>query len=852
MRHGTSAVARNLVVLADGTGNSASKAFKTNVWRLYQALDLGGIGQVATFSDGVGTSTFKPFEIVGLALGFGVKRRVMTLYKFLCRNYRDGDRIYAFGFSRGAFTVRVLAGLIERQGLVDFGSEEELDRKALAAYRANREVAFPATWRMPWVVAGRWARDAAVRLFNRSKTAAGPARPARKVGIRFLGVWDTVAAYGLPIHELTQAFNKYVWPMTFEKSMLLDCVENARQALSVDDERRTFFPIPWSEAGRRKDEVAVASGRLLQVWFTGVHSNVGGGYPDDRLAHVPLCWMIGEAARCGLQFKPDVVAGYWDYASDNGRIYDSRAMLGMFYRYHPRSAAALMGSGVVPVVDASVVVRMAAGGDGYAPVSLPRNVNVLLPSGACVPFHGMAPKGAAAAAAPDDGVDRLPLPADRPRDLARMDAEVLAAMDQLDDSLASHNRVKRVTWLEDTIWWRRVLYFAMLAVAVLVALFPFYADGVRYEPVESIDAAAAGVFGPIAGLLKGFLPGFAAPWLEAIARHPLWASVLGTMFGLSLWLNGWLRTRIVDRARAVWNVTVHKDSDGLDDSRSGGKQRSTLIVGMMLLVFAAIVSRVNIIAGLVFAAIGVVAVLATVLIRRAAPRGEGGGRMLDLAHRIRTSTWGAAVSRLFSEHVLPNGFLIVSGLAILMVAIRLCFDVAASAGALCAEPPAKVTAVRDTPLTAGPFATSDPCWDTGLWVEEGVTYRVELNTTAPWIDGDGYQTDVRGFAAADHGWRGGLVFYPGTLLKRWWGQPWFKPIARVGRRGNDEYPLDSVRANKTVPRNQAKILVARLTPTRSGELYLYVNDAVGIPGMFGRYYRNNQGSATVTVSEADN
>src|SRR3954452_3417069 len=198
-----------MVVWGDGTANSASKAFKTNVWRLYQALDLGGIGQVATFSDGVGTSTFKPFEIVGLALGFGVKRRVMTLYKFLCRNYRDGDRIYAFGFSRGAFTVRVLAGLIERQGLVDFGSEEELDRRALAAYRASREVAFPATWRMPWVIAGRWARDAAVRLFNRSKTVAGPARPARKVGIRFLGVWDTVAAYGLPIHELTQAFNKY-------------------------------------------------------------------------------------------------------------------------------------------------------------------------------------------------------------------------------------------------------------------------------------------------------------------------------------------------------------------------------------------------------------------------------------------------------------------------------------------------------------------------------------------------------------------------------------------------------------------------------------------------------------------
>src|SRR5689334_2373920 len=83
---------RNLVVLADGTGNSAAKAFKTNVWRLYEALDLNGADQIAVFSDGVGTSSFKPFQIIGLALGFGVKRRVLALYKFLCLNYRPGEK----------------------------------------------------------------------------------------------------------------------------------------------------------------------------------------------------------------------------------------------------------------------------------------------------------------------------------------------------------------------------------------------------------------------------------------------------------------------------------------------------------------------------------------------------------------------------------------------------------------------------------------------------------------------------------------------------------------------------------------------------------------------------------------
>ena len=108
--------ARNLIVLSDGTGNSAAKQNKTNVWRLYEAIDLrDGRSQVAVFGDGVGTSSITILRVLGLALGVGVKRNVLNLYKFLCRNYNTGDhtddRIWAFGFSRGAFTIRVLLGL---------------------------------------------------------------------------------------------------------------------------------------------------------------------------------------------------------------------------------------------------------------------------------------------------------------------------------------------------------------------------------------------------------------------------------------------------------------------------------------------------------------------------------------------------------------------------------------------------------------------------------------------------------------------------------------------------------------------------------------------------------------------
>src|SRR6266576_370755 len=127
-------MSRNIVLLSDGTGNSAAK-----VWRTVEALDLSGSDQVAFYDDGVGTSSFKPLAILGGAFGFGLKRNVIDIYKFVCRNYQaDTDHIYGFGFSRGAFTIRVVIGLILNQGLVSAQNEAELDRKARAAYRQYR------------------------------------------------------------------------------------------------------------------------------------------------------------------------------------------------------------------------------------------------------------------------------------------------------------------------------------------------------------------------------------------------------------------------------------------------------------------------------------------------------------------------------------------------------------------------------------------------------------------------------------------------------------------------------------------------------------------------------------------
>jgi uncharacterized protein (DUF2235 family) len=147
-------MSRRIVLLSDGTGNSSAKVWRTNVWRMFSALDLTSDDQVACYVDGVGSSSFQPSAILGGVFGFGLRRNVIALYKFACRNFKEqGDQIYGFGFSRGAFTIRVTIGLILDQGLVPIKdgsgkniSETELDRLAHQAYRAYHKRHFHTNW----------------------------------------------------------------------------------------------------------------------------------------------------------------------------------------------------------------------------------------------------------------------------------------------------------------------------------------------------------------------------------------------------------------------------------------------------------------------------------------------------------------------------------------------------------------------------------------------------------------------------------------------------------------------------------------------------------------------------------
>jgi uncharacterized protein (DUF2235 family) len=906
---------RNLIVLSDGTGNSASTSFKTNVWRLYQAVSLTDGTQVAVFGDGVGTSSVKVLRVIGLALGVGVKRNVLNLYKFLCRNYNSDDKIWAFGFSRGAFTIRVLAGLIHREGLVSFASEAELNRNALAAYRAYRKRAFPTA--IPWVVAGRFLRDRLISLWN-ALTGARSYEKVRaetralkraSIDVHFLGVWDTVVAYGLPVDELTRAVDKWIWPMKFRDDSLLPNVRHARQALSLDDERRTFHPIPWNETAEkaRVAKQPAAAGRLRQVWFAGMHADVGGGYPDDGLSYVPLCWMIKEAADRGLRFEPSVLTEYHALAAPTGRMYDSRSGFGVLWRYQPRDAQLLLGEGNRPLVHGSVMTRMTCGNDGYAPISLPEAIDVLPGNGSPVAFDAAAVRRAVAEA------DTAGQPQSPEEQRARQERRRVLGDTQQLVTLASKQpkRTDVFKLVLDTVWWRRVVYFVSLAFALTAGAFPLLAQYLRIEGVTDLNDRAGGPVGWTLGLIKGFLPGVAAPWLTAVVRNPAGAALIVVGLIASLGLSAFLQRRIGDRARAAWNVRPRVGSIQLDRLAPTG-QRNALAKATLVFIAVAIGARVlsddrwlfNLFAGaaLVFGLWWA--------FRRYRPAGSvdptNPNTFLLIARKARTSKPAVRAYRFVAQKLAPAFFLAVSGLLVVSLAHRAVFDLLSTGGKYCkateevrnesektvqAQKTADRSAQKAAPQTEmlGPgldFRIGSMCHATKLRLVAGGKYRIRLEVNegpdSEWFD-KGRRTDVAGFAA--DGWR----HWSASPLKRWWRENWFQPIARIGEVGNYEHvlqpvaPLPLLRSNDKCPaadeKRQAawnadirspapaefkqaqiecdsqlgvrpsRVLISDITADATGELFLYVNDAVlTLPGRTNMFYDNNSGTAKVTVT----
>ena len=499
-------MSKTIVLCADGTGNRGGVTRGTNVYRMAKAIDIhGDVGtalrkQVSFYLDGVGTDSAKILKIVGGAFGFGLSANIRLLYHFLVRNYEDGDDIYLFGFSRGAYTARSFAQMVATCGLVRndcYRSARELDAlvgEAYSAHRSSQKKDDPAD---AAAFKQRCGRDtqAAERFPGRGY---GP----KDIPIKFVGVWDTVGAIGLPFDELTDSFDRF-FGFKFKRLQLHPLIEHGRQALAIDEERHTFHPVLWDERDPADWQT------LEQVWFPGVHSNVGGGYPKDDLAHVSLVWMMDQARAVGAQGEElRYVAGresaYRASANAHGRMYDSRSGAAVYYRYRPRNIRALAAELIPgdPKVHVSTLARIGRGTAGYAPAAIP-------PSYELVEAYDPPPE-----------TD----PEERNRCL------VLA---------------------RDVVWWRRVLYYGFLATSLA---FVVRAVGLS-ETVQQCRVDWP-FLGWIFVVFDWSTPAFADPIISNLRDHPFTLFVFVALAGLLLFLRGRWMTATRALATAGWKRSL--------------------------------------------------------------------------------------------------------------------------------------------------------------------------------------------------------------------------------------------------------------------------------------------------------
>jgi uncharacterized protein (DUF2235 family) len=315
---------RNIVILCDGTGNEISENI-SNVLKLYRCLrktERTTPRQLVYYDPGVGTLgrpeswhwLRQDFNLVlGLATGYGLDDNVLAAYEFLVRNYEDGDQIYLFGFSRGAYTVRVLAGLIHKVGLIA-PEQVNLAGSGLTAYKQFSSSGHVSDVRA-FSDAGAQdigSDDGQPMPVDRFDLAAQFARitSSRLPTVRFLGVWDTVASVIVPRPD------RFYFPSFEELAFTLrnPSVKSFRQAISIDERRCMFRLKKWDEPQEfwrnrfvPKDKVEPQDVR--QVWFAGVHADIGGGYPEKEsgLSKYPLLWMIDEAVSHGLAVNMQTV-----------------------------------------------------------------------------------------------------------------------------------------------------------------------------------------------------------------------------------------------------------------------------------------------------------------------------------------------------------------------------------------------------------------------------------------------------------------------------------------------------------------------------------------------------------------
>jgi uncharacterized protein (DUF2235 family) len=369
-------MSKNIVICCDGTGNQIEGNL-SNVLKLFQIAEHNERQRVF-YDPGIGTigeqdewNRLKQNTkgVFGLATGYGLDDNVLAAYRYLSRNFQEGDDIYLFGFSRGAYTVRVVAGFLHLIGLLH-PDQLNIDGYAITAYkRASESGDFSAAWQFQHI----------------ARTATIP--------IKFIGVWDTVASVFVPRKDRLYIPSFLTLPYTRTNPS----VEIFRQAMAIDERRRMFRLNRWIEPQEfapnpfhKPDPVPQQD--IKQVWFAGVHADIGGGYPESEsaLSKYTLDWIINEAINAGLRIntamRNQLVLGHERKGSRNQYVAPSAT--------GPMHNSMTAGWEVLEWLPKPVKWRERANGSSFLGCYLPRGEPRLIGEGARVHYSVIARKEA--------------------------------------------------------------------------------------------------------------------------------------------------------------------------------------------------------------------------------------------------------------------------------------------------------------------------------------------------------------------------------------------------------------------------------------------------------------------------
>ena len=340
---------KRIALFLDGTWNTVDD--NTNVWRM-KSLCASSSEQLVYYSAGVGTQSGE--RISGGMFGIGIDKEVIDAYQWLVEHYQPNAQLFIFGFSRGAFTARSLAGFISKCGLLKPGSPVSLKQ----LYGRYRKGGTPKSVRALAKVVDE------SQLSQEDKWIKKYSRP---IPIWFQGVWDTVGALGVPLPWFPKVSKS---DFAFLETDLRINDTHAYHALAIDEHRKAFAPTLWTKNTPKQGDTYPprALDQVEQRWFVGAHANVGGGYENDILPQLPLKWLMNKSIAHGLLFIDTIeIDGNENtcpirdsYAEMGGGVYKALTFGNAFYRpigAEPVDTGDALITTINETIDASVFER---------------------------------------------------------------------------------------------------------------------------------------------------------------------------------------------------------------------------------------------------------------------------------------------------------------------------------------------------------------------------------------------------------------------------------------------------------------------------------------------------------------